>query len=288
MQRKGNDVSLPLLIALAPLLLLLAFGQQSMASIITITSPSFIKSKSSPLSPLRNYELMLVIDKSGSMLESDCYNCPIESNAGDLVTNVPFESPLSRWEWCRRQTADLSQTAHSVLPNGFELVLFSKDLCVYNNVEASSIAEIFSQTVPKGATHAAQALHSMFEEYFTHRSALGDHAKPLLLVLITDGCPDNPGALLDAIAGATWRMDNPDEIAILLLQIGSDAKAARLLNQLSGPELSANAKFPIVNAIPFAKLKQVGLTHALADAIAELQPTRSKATDFSKAAPLAP
>jgi hypothetical protein len=284
MQRKGNKISPPLFIVLAPLLLLLAFGQQSVASVITITCPSFIKAKPSPLSALRDYELMLVIDKSGSMLESDCYNSPIESAPDYLMTNAPFESPLSRWEWCREQTADLTQTTHSVLPDGFEVVLFSKDLRVYNNVGASSIPEIFSRTVPKGATHAAQALHSMFEEYFTRRSALGDHAKPLLLVLITDGCPDNPGALRDAIARATWRMHSPDEITVLLLQIGTDAKADRLLDQLSGPALSADAKFPIVNAIPFAKLKKVGLTHALADAIAQLQPTHSKASDFCKAA----
>ncbi len=214
------------------------------------------------------------------MSVSDCYSSPLETDSGSSMTSVALVNPpVSRWEWCRQQTADLSQAAHGVLPDGFELVLFAKDLLVYNNVEASAIPAIFSRTVPKGATHAAQALRTQFEEYFARRSALGNNAKPLLLVMITDGCPDNPGALRNVIADATWHMSSPDEIAILILQIGNDAKADKLLDQLSDSALSQVAKFSIVNAIPFAKLKKVGLTHALADAITDLPSKQSRMTE---------
>jgi hypothetical protein len=181
---------------------------------------------------------------------------------------------VSRWEWCRKQTLSLVDAPQGSFPLALKVVFFAGDFVAYDKVDRPGVQLVFSANTPSGPTNALPALCDQFERYFERRSSLGDDAKPLLIAMITDGCPANPSLVCDAIAAATQRMQRADEIAVTVLQIGNDPRAARFMAALSDV-MSNKAKFNIVTTRSFHELQTVGLVHALVDAVAAKQFSQS-------------
>jgi hypothetical protein len=203
--------------------------------------------------------VVLIVDKSRSMLITDCFPTANEN------INHQFYKPVSRWQWCREQTLQLAKKTKIALPNGLTIVLFAKNFITYNRADISSIETIFADNKPDGSTDAATALNSQMEAYFTRKSNLGGKTKPLLIAIISDGCPDDLASFCRVIVKATQHMTQPDEISITFLQVGNDSRAVYLLKQLKNGLLDQNAKFNIVNIISFPELNKIGLQQALVD-----------------------
>ncbi len=208
-----------------------------------------------------DHDVVLIIDSSRSMLISDCFPTSVDNAIGRQ-----FYMPESRWQWCHEQTLQLVKKVEGVLANGLTIVLFAKTFVTYNNAPISSIERIFASNKPDGGTDTAAALRSQIEAYFDRKSKFGEHTKPLLIAIISDGCPDNPALFCDAIVKATQSMNQPGEISITFLQVGNDHRAIRLLKQLRNGLLDKNAKFNIVNIVPFSELNKMGFAKALVDA----------------------
>jgi hypothetical protein len=206
------------------------------------------------------------------MSVTDCPYLPnsLSSKPGDLVASP--DPVISRWEWCRKETLQLTEATHDVLNDGFKLVVFSKEAVEYSNVGPQVIEEVFRENKPEGPTHATATLNAQFEEYFVRRSSLGADAKPLLILMITDGCPQNPLSLCTAVMNATRRMNRPDEITLEIVQIGHDQKALQLLSRLNDP--ADGSRYKIVNTKPFSEVEKLGLTGTLRAAIATMQGTQ--------------
>jgi hypothetical protein len=217
---------------------------------------------SKELSPLSNHDVVLIIDRSRSMSITDCFPA--------FVDNIgrQFYRPVRRWQWCHEQTVELAKKTEIALPDGLTVVLFAKTFATYNNANIDSIESIFADTnnKPDGGTDTATALSSQIEAYFDRKSKLGEHIKPLLIAIISDGCPDNPALFCQVIVKATQSMNQPGEIAITFLQVGNDNRAIYLLKQLKNGLLDQNAKYNIVNIIPFPELNKIGLPQALVNA----------------------
>jgi hypothetical protein len=209
-------------------------------------------------SQLSNHDVVLIIDRSHSMLIPDC--SALVDNAAER-----WDKPVSRWQWCHEQALQLAKMTKAALPDGLTLVLFAKTFVTYNNAEFGSIETIFDTNKPYGSTDAAAALGSQIEAYFTKKSDVGERVKPLLIGILSDGCPDNPKLFCDVIVKATQRMSKPGEISITFLQVGNDRRATCLLKQLKNGLLDQNAKFNIVNVITFSELNKIGLPQALVD-----------------------
>ena len=107
------------------------------------------------------------------------------------------------------------------------------------------------------------ALESQLTQYFERRNDLGPHTKPLLIAIITDGCPDNHYRLRDVIIDATRKMITPAEISISFLQIGNDAGGSKVLTELDNGLVDQKAKFDIVDVTPFTEMSKIGLAKAL-------------------------
>lgn len=186
----------------------------------------------------------------------------------DCQSQTPTNNiPISRWQWCRREILDIARQSVGVLPQHFRVVTFSDDYSVYDNVDPPGVNMIFAENRPSGPTRADRALKSQLDAYFTRRAELGDRAKPLLIAMITDGCPDNPSSFKYVIEAATNRMDYANEVKITLLQVGHDERATKLIADLRGL-VQRNAKYDIVKAESFEQVQQAGLVRSLADAVA--------------------
>jgi len=222
------------------------------------------------ISQLNRHDVVLIIDKSHSMAKKDCLRVPLDPQEDPSMSEDHLTSPISRWDWCHEQTLDLSRKIQAFMPAGVSLILFSSESVVFNNINAKAIETIFTDYTPNGKTNMAGALKSRLDLYFEQRDSIGQDTKPLLIAVITDGCPDNPSNLRYAIVDATRRMKTPGEILITFLQIGNDPKGSKLLEEFNnGGLVDRKSQFDIVNVVPFTEIRKIGLARALVDEIAK-------------------
>jgi hypothetical protein len=194
---------------------------------------------------MRNHDVCILIDKSSSMLERDC--------PGDL----------SRWEWCQQQSRDLAQACAQASSN-LTVALFSSDYTIYEHVRPNLIPAIFSANKPWNGTKLAPPLTAMLTGYFKERS-INPHARPLIVAVITDGCPKDMGDVEHTIIDAANNTVKDGEISISFLVIGT--QGADKMEYLDAGLVPRGAKRDIVNLIQFNNLKRLGTGQALAMAL---------------------
>lgn len=201
------------------------------------------------LTLLSNYEVAVIIDKSGSMDERDC------------------PGNLTRWDWCASQLSNLASQTSAVFRNGITVALFSSDYQVYRNADLSMVSNIFARNSPSGGTYMAKPMSEVLDEYFDRRDHSPSSVRKLLIEVISDGEPSDRGELIATIARATRKMNRPDEVRINFIQIGNERDGGALLNKLDN-RLSPDegAQFDIVSVSPFSSVASQGLPGAMADA----------------------
>lgn len=221
------------------------------------------------LQKLAAHDVVLVIDRSASMAAMDCPrgNGPIANSGLGLLPallGIPI-STTSRWSWCAQQTSELAQETEGVFKQGITVVLFSTGFFVFPNVSIKSVPEIFNRNFPAGGTNLAPALASQIGEYFQRRAYMRGNVKPLMIGIITDGCPTSRQAVRNAIIDATHLMRSADEITIIFFMVGGmDFMGTAFVNELSTNLVAEGARYPIVRQVSFQELQKVGLAKAIA------------------------
>jgi len=215
---------------------------------------------------LSKHDVIVFIDSSRSMSrsvgpEKRWYSPPPAA----FPTNVAADK--TRWQWCSEQTQNLSNDLKNILKDHLKVVLFSDNFKVYKDVDMESVPHFFSANRPYGNTNATKALRSQLKQYFAARDAASEKPRPLLVAMITDGCPDDPLLLRQTIIEASNKMHDSDEIAITFLQVGVDPGATKYLRELDECLVGSKAKYDIVSAKSFDQLNQSGLSLALLDAV---------------------
>jgi hypothetical protein len=219
---------------------------------------------------LNDHDIVLLIDKSGSMGTPDC---PMPKS-GNAIAKSVFSFVLTgaiamgctRWAWCGSETANLGRVTAAGSPGGLSVVLFASFFKIFPHVPWNNIPEIFRENGPSGGTNLAAPLNAVFRDYFARRN-LGQ-TKPLAIGIITDGCPEDKKLIVDEIIAATRATRYPKEITITFFLIGShDEAGERFVWDLDHNLPSWGATYDIVSAVPFTRLTQVGLPKGLADAL---------------------
>lgn len=218
------------------------------------------------LKKLADHEVILLIDRSGSMSTPDC---PTGSGFGrglgmlPTLLGVPLMS-TSRWNWCLQQTSEMSRQTQGIYEQGMTIVLFSTSYLVVPNVTLDSLPRLFSQNFPSGTTNLAQPLALEIGDYFKRRALSRGNVKPLIVGIITDGCPTNRGAVVQALVEATRFMRNPEELTVIFFMIGGmDLPGERFVHDLATNLPARGAVYPIVREVSFSELQQVGLAKAI-------------------------
>jgi Mg-chelatase subunit ChlD len=198
---------------------------------------------------LGQHEVIVMIDKSGSMNTRDC------------------PGGLSRWEWCAEQATALSKESEEYWPEGITLVVFSNDFDVYPHAHVKEVADVFKNYAPEGSTNTGSALWDRLRAYLNQRAHNPKKTKPLVIAVITDGEPTDGRTTQDAIISATGQMQEPADISITFLQVGNGATGAALLDELADKLVDEGARYDIVEHETFSKLQRMGLRRALVSAI---------------------
>jgi Mg-chelatase subunit ChlD len=204
---------------------------------------------------LANHDVIILVDKSHSM---SARNCP---------------GNLSVWDWCRLNTVGLLQSTQQYFQNHVTVIPFDWGYRVYKDVDVSQVERIFQTLTPSGGTNPEDPIANQLEDYFFRRSK--STPLPIIIVVITDGLPNDPEALRDVIFNGVARMHNPTEICITFLQVGNAfAGVPRILQALDDDLVNAGAKYDIVDTTSFIELQQIGMKNALVAALLKQQPSQ--------------
>lgn len=240
--------------------------------------PSFSASLSQQdLAILGARDVIVLIDKSGSMNELDC---PAPTSGGRAMGMLNMfagaagmrrsmmPGMVSRWDWAGSQLMSLAGVTSGVLPRGITTVFFDGNATVYNNVSVQQIPHLFARQRPEGTTDVTGALREQLNDYFK-RKERDPQTRPLAIAVVTDGLPNNINSLKSVLVDASRSITRPDEIAVTFLQVGRERKGFELLTELDDGLYSRGARFDIVDSKVFPEVVRFGLARALVLAITE-------------------
>lgn len=198
---------------------------------------------------MAKYDYVVMIDKSGSMSTEDC--------AGGK----------SRWETAQEQTEAIARQCDKFDSDGIDVVVFGSTPKLYSGVNASKVSQVFAENSPSGGTDTAAALQLVFKGY-NDRKAMGA-TKPIIVVCITDGAPNDQNAVDKAIIAHANSMSDDGETGITFVQIGKDAGARSFLKHLDDDLQSLGAKYDIVDTKNEEEMDGISIVELLAQAITD-------------------
>lgn len=180
---------------------------------------------------LAKSDFELILDKSGSM--ADQYQ------------------GRAKWQYAQEMTIGLARFAEKYDDDGITVVPFSNNYKVFENISHGdeAIANLFKEEEPYGGTDTARVLKARIEDFFTSRAK--GNPKARILIIITDGAPNDNDAVGHVIADATKRLSKEniaaDQLNIEFIQVGDDAGATAFLKFLDEDLAKLGATHDIVD-----------------------------------------
>jgi len=186
---------------------------------------------------LSEYDFIVVIDKSGSMGETD------------------MPGGRSRWEYMQETATAFCRDIEKIDSDGLGLVLFSGTSIVKEDgVNVAKIKDVFAANRPGGSTPLAEALEEAL-------ALAGKSSKKDFIIVFTDGVPDDGVKAANVIKKQANSQETDDACTILFVQVGYDAGAAKYLASLDDD--LTGAKFDIVDAKTMAEAEKFPSTAEL-------------------------
>ncbi|WP_088890832.1 vWA domain-containing protein [Leptolyngbya ohadii] len=198
---------------------------------------------------LSDRDYTLIIDKSGSMSTPD------------------QPGGRTRWQEVQESTLALARKCEQFDPDGITVYLFSGRFKRYDNVTSSKVAQIFQENDPMGTTNLASVLQDAVNSYFRRRSANETKAEGEIILVVTDGEPDDRKAVIEVIINATQQMNRDEELSIAIVQVGNDESVTRFLKALDDQLQGVGAKFDMVDVVTTDEMQDMTIAEVLEKAI---------------------
>jgi hypothetical protein len=173
----------------------------------------------------------------------------------------------TRWKAIQETAYALAYKCEQFDPDGITLYLFSGRFKRYENVTSAKVRQVFLENDPMGGTNLAGVLQHAFDSYFQRKAAGQTKAEGELILILTDGEPDDPKAVMRLIVETTRKMDSDEELGLAFLQVGKDPGATRFLKALDDELPRAGAKFDICDTITCDDMEELSLTEILVNAL---------------------
>ena len=200
-------------------------------------------------SVLQDRDYTLIIDKSGSMSTAD------------------QPGGKTRWQIAQESTLALARKCEEIDPDGITIYVFSGRFRRYDNVTSDKVAQVYLENDPMGRTDLASVLQDAIDSYLGRKAKGSAKANGETILVITDGEPDDRRAVMKQIIETSRKLDRDDELAISLIQVGSDRQATEFLKALDDQLQGAGAKFDIVDTITIDDMEDLTLAEVLLNAI---------------------
>jgi Mg-chelatase subunit ChlD len=199
---------------------------------------------------LKGRDYVLVIDKSGSMEEKDT------------------PTGQTRWAYAQESALAIARRVAEFDPDGITVIPFAGTFKMYENTTPEKLKDVWAENTPMGGTMLAPVLKAVFESYAKRKAA--NQAKPNgeLLLVITDGQPQDEAAVASTIVQFGNKLDNADsEYGISFIQVGKDLSASAFLKRLDDDLTKQGAKHDIVDTKTMEEVETIGLTETLIAAL---------------------
>lgn len=198
---------------------------------------------------LMNRDYTLILDKSGSMSASDQPN------------------GKTRWQAVQESTLAVARKIEQLDPDGITVYTFAGRFNRYDNVTADKVNQIFLENDPMGTTNLTDVLKDAFQSYFQRKAAGETQEQGEIIIVITDGAPNDPASVVRTIVDATQRMERDQELGVTFFQIGTDSGATEFLKALDDQLEQVGAKFDICDAVTFQDMENYSIMELLMKAI---------------------
>lgn len=197
-------------------------------------------SKDADWKTLKQYDIALMIDASGSM-----------------------QSPLaqfgeSKWQWCLEEIYSFAKEAQTLGRGPFDFCIFENQHQLTQNCTADQARQIMTTQRPGGGTDLSTPLEQILSDRLSK-----PQTRPLLVVIVSDGMPNEGVPVEQVVIAAAKKMKSEKEIKILFLQIGGDAAGKVLADYLDNDLTLEGAPFDIVSSIESDDLVDLGLRRGL-------------------------
>jgi hypothetical protein len=199
----------------------------------------------------KDRDYTLIIDRSGSMALKD------------------QPGGRSRWAVARESAQALAAKCDELDPDGITLYVFGARFKRYDNVTAERVSQVFLENEPCGGTDLAGVLAHAFESYFERRRTAGAKGRGETILVVTDGEPDDPRAVMRTIVDASRRVEDDGQLGLSLVQVGNDAQARRFLKVLDDDLGRAGAPFDICDTVTLDEMEDLGLAEVLLRAVTD-------------------
>lgn len=197
---------------------------------------------------LAKRDYVIAIDRSGSM-------------------GTPHKGGKTRFQYAQEQTEALARKCAEFDSDGIDVYFFNNQVKSFEGVTPDKVTQIFKESQPSGGTATDLVLLEVFGKYFKKKAAGG--AKPVTLLVITDGEPNDKAAVAKAIVDASKKIDADEELAVTFIQAGDDPGARAFLESLDNDLQSKGAKFDIVDTKNEAEMDNMSLEDVLIAAISD-------------------
>lgn len=202
------------------------------------------------LEKLQNRDYVLVIDRSGSMNDTDT------------------PTGQSRFKYAEESAVAIARKLSEYDPDGITVIPFNGQFKPYENTTEAKVKDVFKENEPMGGTTLAPVLDHCFKDYLKRKAAGQTKANGEILLVITDGQPNDESVVSKTIIDFTKKLDNGDgEYGISFIQVGKDVAASRFLKKLDDDLEKQGAKFDIVDTKTMEELENTSLTDALVAAL---------------------
>lgn len=194
---------------------------------------------------LEKYDFYLLLDKSASMGTQD------------------MSGGRTRWAAAQEAVLGLARKCVEYDKDGITVITFAGGFKEYHNITGAEdrLKQIWKENEPNGSTDTTKVFEHVFNRYFTEKK------KPIIVLCVTDGQPDDQDSLARLIVETTKKMKDDNEIGVSFIQIGKDPGASAFLKKLDDDLVKQGAKFDIVDTKTCEEMENMTITEVLVAAL---------------------
>lgn len=227
-----------------------SINSQSMSDKFITKPESNLKVTNNDENFLDNRDYTLIIDQSASMRLKDQRN------------------RRSRWEVIKEITYGLAIECTAIDTDNITVYTFADEFTRYDHVTESKVKQIFDEQEPKfGGTNLSYVLKDALNNYFERKKSSRNKKNGEVILVITDGKPDNEQLVEKVIIEATKKIEVPEELGISFIQIGYDREASEFLEYIDVDLIDNGAIHDICHTVPYDKVKNQSFKEIIYNAI---------------------
>ncbi|MGC9528219.1 MAG: hypothetical protein ACP5D7_22015 [Limnospira sp.] len=211
---------------------------------------------------------MDILLEGGAALEKRDYTLIIDRSQSMAIP--ADKAGRSRWELMQKSTLELATYCEHFDPDGIAIYLFADDFQRYDRIKSDHIGEIFKDRKPSGKANLAAVLKDATDRYFERRAMERSQPNGETILVVTGGDIINPLLEIKQIlVNASNQLSHEEELAIELIRVGADARAAEFFRMLDDELQADGAKYDICDTVTLEDLEEISLTDVLLRAITD-------------------